>query len=263
MRFCSLYSGSSGNALFIATDRTKLLLDAGLSGKKIVNALELIGEDPATLSAIIVTHEHTDHSHGVGILARKLKVPVYATGGTWKGMEWTVGKIVPELQHRFRLDRDFEIGDVAIHPFPIPHDAAEPVGMSFFADGRKLTIATDIGHLNKQLLECIGGSDLLLIESNHDVEMLKRGPYSDYLKARILGAYGHLSNESAGEAIVRAVHSGTRHVLLGHLSGENNTPYLAYGCAEKTLKQEGVEIGKDVFLNVAQRGQVGQMIRLG
>jgi len=259
IKFCSLFSGSSGNALFIGTERTKLLIDAGLSGKRILEALCSIGENPAELSAILISHEHVDHVRGAGIISRKQDIPIYANERTWNAMEYGLGPVKLENRVCFCTGESFEIGDICVRPFSIPHDAAEPVGYNFFAEGRRITTATDIGHMNKELLSYIEGNDLLLLESNHDVEMLKVGPYPWSLKKRIMGDHGHLSNEMAAKCIAYLAERGCRNFILGHLSHENNFPELAYQTTLNALTEKQIVVGGDVSLEVAGRDRTGRV----
>jgi len=259
VKFCSLFSGSSGNALFIGTEKTKLLIDAGLSGKRILEALCSIGEDPAELSAILISHEHVDHVRGAGIVSRKKNVPIYANEATWGAMEYGLGPVKLENRVAFSTEEGFEIGDICVKPFSIPHDASEPVGFNFFVQGKRITTATDIGHMNDELLSQIEGTDLLLLESNHDVDMLKVGPYPWLLKQRILGDNGHLSNENAAKVIAYLAEKGGRRFILGHLSNENNFPELAYLTTLNALNEKKIAVGCDVTLEVALRDRVGHM----
>lgn len=259
MKFCALFSGSSGNAIFIRSGKTGILLDAGLSGKSIVQALLSIDENPADMSAILVSHEHSDHCKGVGILSRRFNVPVYASGGTWKGMARSIGPVEDSCRCVFSADTCFGIGDIEVSSFGIPHDACEPTGFSFLAENSKVTVATDIGHLSKRLLKQLEGSDVLLIEANHDVDMLTTGSYPWPLKERILGNYGHLSNELAGDAVVHAANSGTRHFFLGHLSAENNTPAKALAAVKDKIAQSGCR-ERDLSLVLADRHQRSEVL---
>lgn len=259
IKFCSLYSGSSGNALFIGTEKTKLLIDAGLSGKRILEALCSIGENPAELSAILISHEHIDHVRGAGILSRKQDIPIYANESTWCAMEHGLGPVKLENRVTFCTGKEFYIGDICVKPFSIPHDAAEPVGYSFFAQGKRITTATDIGHMNDDLLSHIEGNDLLLLESNHDIEMLRMGPYPWHLKKRIMGDHGHLSNESCAEVIAHLAEKGGKRFILGHLSNENNFPELAYQTTLNALNDKKIAVGCDVTLEVALRDRVGRV----
>lgn len=262
IKFCSLYSGSSGNSLFISSGDTRLLVEAGLSGKKIIEALCSIGEKASEIDAILVSHEHSDHIRGAGILSRKFNLPIYASQGTWKAMEKMIGPVLECNKMIFSSYKPFQIGDITVTPFPIPHDANEPVGYSFCASGKKVTVATDIGHISMDLLNNFANSDLLLLESNHDVEMLKIGPYPWPLKKRIASEQGHLSNEAAGEVVAYLAQKGTKRFLLGHLSKENNFPELAYQTVCNALYEKCLEAGTDVAVDVALRDHVGRVIEL-
>ena len=264
IRFCPLYSGSSGNALFVQYGETRVLIDAGKSGRMITEALAFIGEDPKNLDAILVTHEHTDHVAGVGILARKLHVPVYATGGTWRGMGWKVGDIPADQQRVFEAGESFFIGKLEVAPFAIPHDANEPVGFRLWGGEHSIATATDLGYFPKELLDRVGGADLVLLESNHDPDMLMANDhYSQALKKRILGRRGHLSNEACAEAAVLLRDTGVRNLILGHLSGENNTPRLALETTEARCEIEGMKLGEDIRIDVAYRDRVGAVYTIG
>ncbi|NLD45769.1 MAG: MBL fold metallo-hydrolase [Clostridiaceae bacterium] len=262
IRFCSLFSGSSGNSLFVSAGRTKLLIDNGLSGKRIIEALISIGETPSDLSAILVSHEHSDHIRGVGVLSRKFDIPVYANERTWEGMERLIGPVNIKNKMYFNTGREFEIGNIFVKAFPIPHDANEPVGFNFFVGNKKVTSATDIGHMNKGLLSNFEGSDLLLIEANHDVEMLKVGPYPWALKKRIMGDNGHLCNEMAGKVVAYLAGKGTKHFLLGHLSKENNFPELAYQTVCNILCEKNIDPVNDIYLSVAMRDRAGKAVEV-
>lgn len=253
LRFCPLFSGSSGNALYLGCEETHLLIDAGMSGAKITAELERIGVSPKALSGILVTHEHADHIAGVGVLSRRYDIPVYANAGTWDAMRAKLGTISEKNVMLFETGVDFHVGSVDVLPFPTPHDAAEPVGYSFYAGQNKLSIATDLGTVRESWLKHIEGSDLVLLESNHDVDMLKAGRYPYELKRRILGAKGHLSNDAAGKAAVELARRGVRTIVLGHLSGENNFPELAYQSVCTALQLEEIEPGRDVMISVASR----------
>lgn len=262
IKFCSLFSGSSGNSIFLGVGSTKLLIDAGLSAKRIFEALASIGEKPSDLSAILISHEHSDHIKGAGILSRKLDIPIYANENTWNGMEPFIGPVDSNNKAYFNTGAEFEIGEILVRAFPIPHDACEPVGYNFYADCKKITVATDIGHINPDLLNCLEASDLLLLESNHDVEMLKIGPYPWHLKKRIAGDRGHLSNDAAGKVIAYMAGKGTKRFLLGHLSKENNFPELAYQTVYNALYEKSILAGTDITLDVVLRDKVGKVIEL-
>lgn len=280
IKFCSLYSGSSGNCIFAGTDKHRILIDAGLSGTVIIDALKSIGEDPQDINAILITHEHSDHIHGAGILSRKFDIPIYANAITWAAMEGQLGKIkeknrriidrvvVKPLQCSFFEELEepvpggylpFEIGEIGVGCCPVPHDAAEPVAYSLHIRNIKISVATDMGHVTPIVKEHIKGSNLVLIESNHDIDKLKKGSYPWPLKRRILGDFGHLSNESAACLTAEAVKGGSTRVVLGHLSQENNIPSLAYDASCSAIHKTGAVIGKDICLTVAARDKVGEV----
>ena len=263
MYFCPLFSGSSGNALFVQYGNTRLLIDAGKPGRQIEEALRLIGVPAETLSAVLITHEHSDHIHGAGILARKYKMPVYATAETWRAMEDKLGKIPPGVRHEFFAGQEFCLGELGISPFSIPHDAADPVGYRLWGGSVSIATATDLGHFSRDVFDRIRGSDLVLLESNHDPDLLRANPhYSQQLKRRILGDRGHLSNEACSQALLNLIAAGTRNVILGHLSGENNNPTLARRVSVSALEREGIRPGTDVRLQVALRDEVGDVFTL-
>ncbi|MDD3919703.1 MAG: MBL fold metallo-hydrolase [Eubacteriales bacterium] len=240
MRFCPLFSGSSGNCLYLEAGDTRLLIDAGLPGRTVEQALSSIGVAPSSLSGILVTHEHRDHVSGVGVLSRKYGLPVFANANCFMAMNAIVGKIAPENLRVIQTDCDFYLGGLSILPFSTPHDAVEPVGYRFCYHDITLTTMTDIGWFSDTLFAHASGSDLLLIEANHDVEMLMAGRYTWPLKQRILSRHGHLSNEDCGRALCRLYTTGVRNVILGHLSGENNTEDIAHLCVESALRQEQI-----------------------
>jgi len=260
MYFCPLFSGSSGNALFCQYGDTRLLIDAGKPGRQIEEALGSIGVAPETLDGVLITHEHSDHIQGAGVISRKYGLPLYATSGTWAAMESKIGKIAPELRQEIQAGRDFYLGDIGVAPFAIPHDAADPVGFRLYGGSLSVSTATDLGHFSRFVFDRIAGSDLILLESNHDPDLLRANPhYSAQLKARILGDHGHLSNQSCAEALLSLIAAGTGTVLLGHLSGENNTPELARTVSTELLEREGIRTGRDVNLSVALRDRVGEV----
>ena len=230
MKFMNIASGSSGNSSLVCTENTAVLIDAGLSMKKIEEGLRNAGMTGSDLDAIVVTHEHSDHIKGLGVLARKYGMPIYATAGTIKGINevTSLRKIDSGLYNVISSDVEFKVGDLSIEPHSIWHDAYEPVCYSF-EDGRnKVSVATDLGNYNDYLVKCLADSDILLIEANHDIRMLEVGPYSYALKRRILGERGHLSNEASGRFIKRLLNDHIKTIILGHLSKDNNLPELAY-----------------------------------
>jgi len=260
MYFCPLFSGSSGNSLFCQYGNTRVLIDAGKPGKQIEDALNKIGVDPETISGILITHEHSDHISGVGVLARRYQIPLYATAGTWEGMQKKIGKIPGDLRREIMGGRDFYLGDMGVVPFTIPHDAAEPVGFRLYGGKLSVSTATDLGHFAEDVYEEIAGSSLILLESNHDPEMLKVNPhYSAMLKHRILSDFGHLSNEACSQALLRLISAGTGTILLGHLSAENNTPERAMEVNGGVLERDGIRVGVDVDVTVAKRDEPGDV----
>ncbi len=258
MRFCPLYSGSSGNALLVLADGAAILVDAGLPGRTVTDALARAGVAPERLAGILVTHEHSDHIKGVGVLARRYRLPVYANAGTWNGMLPFTGEIPAPQVRVFETGRDFFLGGMNVLPFGTPHDAAEPVGFAFRQGGSKLSILTDAGHVNAPMLDAVAGSGLILIESNHDVDMLKAGPYPYPLKKRILGDRGHLSNDACGAALAALYGRGVRRAVLGHLSRENNYESLALATVRGALRENGIPDAA-FSLSLAHRDQVGEM----
>lgn len=244
MRFCPLFSGSSGNCSYFEAGGARILIDAGLPCRTITAALASVGVDARTLTAILVTHEHTDHTKGVGALSRRYALPVYANSDTWEGMLRTVEPIAEPRVRVFETGVDFYIGDVNVLPFSIPHDARDPVGYSLVHRGRKVTVMTDIGHMTERLLDRAAGSRLVLIEANHDVDMLIAGSYPYTLKRRILGESGHLSNEGCGRALARLYGRGVRSAILGHLSEENNFEELCISTVRSVLREEAIPDGE-------------------
>lgn len=263
MKFCSLYSGSSGNSIFIASDNAKVLIDAGLAGKKIDDALKHIGEESSSIDGIFITHEHIDHIKGVGVLSRKYDIPIYANDNTWAVMEKNIGKI---KEHNIRImDRrsSITINDLEIRSFNIPHDAIAPVGYTVSYAGKNASVVTDFGVFTEEIRDNIIDSDIILLESNHDVNMLRMGPYPYKLKLRVLGENGHLSNEDCGSAIVSLLKNDKKkQIVLGHLSGTNNHPDLAYQTVVDVLSANGIRTGDDVILQLASRHNPSEIILL-
>ena len=258
LTFCPLFSGSSGNAAFVGAGGTRVLIDAGLPGRRVSEALAQIGVLPETLDGIVITHEHSDHIAGVGVLARKYRLPVYANERNWNAMALKIGDIAPQQRRVFPDGTDFYIGDIAFQPFDIPHDAAAPVGYRAYYGGRSVAVATDMGYMKKSVLKALSGADVVLIESNHDPDMLLRNPrYSVALKKRILGNHGHLSNDACAHALTALLDTGVKHVVLGHLSGENNTPELALSTSLDYLVSEGVSPENDLTVDLSWRDRVG------
>ncbi len=242
MLFSPLFSGSSGNCSFLEAGKARVLVDAGLAGKQIEAALRAINVEPGTLSAILVTHEHIDHVRAVGVLSRRYKVPVYANAACFTQMERSIGELLPSCCRIFETGCDFYIGELNVTPFKISHDAVEPVGYTFSHKGRSVGLLTDTGRMYEHLYDAVSGLDLLLLEANHDIDMLKSGPYPEALKKRILSSKGHLSNEAAGKTLLRLYERGLRHAVLGHLSAQNTDETLAMSTVEEILKSEGASM---------------------
>jgi phosphoribosyl 1,2-cyclic phosphodiesterase len=263
MIFCPLYSGSSGNSIFISSGDSKILIDAGLPGKKIDEALNSINVSAKELDGIFVTHEHSDHIKGVGIISRKYDVPIYANSETWSAMEKSLGNI---KEHNIKImDRrsTVEIGDMAIKSFAIPHDAICPVGYTVTNNTKIVSVATDIGVFTEEIHNNIKGSDIILLESNHDISMVKFGPYPYSLKRRILSEVGHLSNDACGEAIVNIARAGLgKRIILGHLSNTNNNPDLAYQTVLNIIEENGLKNGQDILLSMASRNNPSKAMEL-
>ena len=261
-KFCSLYSGSSGNSSFVQSDKTKLLVDCGESAKKIINSLSDIDVDINDIDAILITHEHIDHVKSLGTLSRKYDIPIYTNIETLNAMPEQISKIKTENIHLFDFSKDFCIGDLKVHPFAIPHDAANPSAFNIFYNDKKISIATDIGHVTPEIISNLEKSSFLLLESNYDPNILKCSPYPYKLKERISGPLGHLSNSMAGETISHLINSGVQNVMLGHLSRENNFPELAY----KTVMEEIIYNNypeKAIKLSVATRYNHTPVIDVG
>lgn len=258
IRLCSLASGSSGNCIFVGNDSSGVLVDCGVSGKEILKNLNNIGVCTSTIKAIVVTHEHSDHIKSVGIISRKLGIPIYANINTWNSMSAMIGEVKPENIRYFAAGEELELDGIGVKTFSIPHDAADPVGFCFYEGNRKVSIATDLGYFSDTVRENISGSDMVVLEANHDIEMLKVGRYPYFLKRRILGDHGHLSNEAAGHAVYELLQTGVREVLLAHLSKENNFPELAYETVKEILEQEKVKVNEDIKLELAPRSGVSR-----
>lgn len=259
IKFCNLFSGSSGNCTFISSESTNILVDAGVSCQRITKALSSIGKTFEEIDGILISHEHIDHTRGLTTICKKYGVNVYATEKTWKAME-SLG-IGEECKDFFVAEEDFIIGNLRIHPFSIPHDASDPCGFSIYADDKKITIATDIGHMTNTILHQMENSNVLLLESNYDTETLKCSPYPFFLKKRIEGDYGHLSNDMASKAICHLCKNGVSNIILGHLSKENNFPELAYQTVINELSCNNIDCS-NFNLSVASRDSVDKVLEL-
>lgn len=253
VELCSLFSGSSGNATFVKAGSTSILVDCGGSGSQIEENLRKIDVDPSSLDCIFITHEHIDHIKGAGILSRRYNLPIYATYGTWQKMISRIGKISVDNIRYIQGGVPFGAFDSIVTPFSTPHDSTESVGFTIEHNGSRASVATDIGVMNKTVYENIKHSGIVLLESNHDVDMLLNGPYSPDLKRRVRSSVGHLSNDDCAITCAHLLDMGVKHILLGHLSLDNNTPSVAYATTEESLIMRGARIGSDVTLEVADR----------
>jgi len=250
---CPLASGSKGNAIFVSTPDTAVLVDAGLSGIEIQRRLAAVGRTPDELKAIIITHEHTDHVKGAGVLSRRFNIPVYATSDTFNACKG-LGKI--DQINFFECGSAFDIGSLAVNPFSISHDACDPAGFTLQHQGKKIGIATDLGVVTNLVRTHLSNANALYIEANHDPEMLMAGPYPWYLKQRIQSRTGHLSNQDARNLVAQVFHKDLDHVVLAHLSEENNCPEKASTEMSKNLDP------LSTALHVAGPDQPGEMIWL-
>lgn len=239
-----LASGSRGNCAIVASSQTRLLVDAGISCRETFKRMKAIGEDPRSLSAILITHEHSDHIYGLATMAKKLNIPIFMTGAThqaWsRAMRDEKGER-PRLEklEKFESGHTFHVGDIAVKPFTIPHDAADPVGFTFVAEGIKVGIATDLGYIPVSVRDHLRGCDVLVMESNHDLEMLRGGPYPWSVKQRVMSRVGHLSNEALADFFLHDYDNNAAFVVLAHLSEQNNHPEIARREAEKALATRG------------------------
>ena len=264
MRLVSIASGSSGNCIYVGSDNTHILVDAGISNKRIEQGLNEIGVKGEELNAIVITHEHSDHTKGLGVLARKRGIPIYGTRETLEeiaGMK-CLGEYPQELLRPIRPDVDFMIGDLEVKPFRIDHDAANPVAYRIQNEKKSVAVATDMGHFDQYIIEHLQGLDAILLESNHDVRMLETGPYPYYLKRRILSDHGHLSNDNAGRLLNYILHDNMKKILLGHLSKENNYEELAYETVKLEIDQGGHYRASDFSIEVAKRDRISEIITI-
>ncbi|MGI6685553.1 MAG: MBL fold metallo-hydrolase [Bacillota bacterium] len=257
MECATLFSGSSGNSIYVGTEKTKILVDAGFSGKRIVEALNEINIDIKEIQALMVTHEHIDHIKGLGVLSRRYDIPIYASPKTWGNLS-CIGKVAEYNKREY--DYGMEIGDLKVDFFKTCHDAVQPVGMVFYHGDYKIGIATDTGCITSGIKKSLLGANAVIFEANHDEEMLIKGPYPYHLKKRIAGDHGHLSNRAAGEALTEIITSDTQHVVLAHLSETNNTPHVAYQAVAEVLERE--DILDEINLTVAPRYEAHQLIKI-
>ena len=239
-----LASGSRGNCAIVASSSTRILVDAGISCRETFRRMKALGEDPRSLSAVLITHEHCDHVYGLAMLAKKLLIPVFMTGAThaaWSRALRDENGERPKLQkfERFESGHSFQIGDIAVKPFTIPHDAADPVGFTFRAEGIKVGIATDLGYVPASVCDHLRSCDVLIMESNHDLEMLRVGPYPWSVKQRVMSRVGHLSNLALADFFANDYDNSATFVVLAHLSEQNNHPEIARREAERALAMRG------------------------
>ena len=263
MRMMSIASGSSGNCIYIGSDNTHILIDAGVSRKKILEGLAAADLSVNDISAVFVTHEHSDHIKGLGVLTRKDKVPVYSTRGTRDGIfeAGTLGELPGELFRVIEPDSDICIDDLQIHAFRVSHDAKEPVAYTVTCGKKKAGVITDLGYYDDYIVNNLTGSQAMLVEANHDVNLLQVGSYPYPLKQRILGKKGHLSNELSGQLLGEVLHDHFNTVILGHLSKENNYAELAYETVrlEVTMGENPYK-GDDFPMYVAKRDAPSERI---
>lgn len=260
MKVCTLMSGSSGNAIFVGTKNTRVLIDAGQSGRSVTSSLEEgCNVHIRDLDAILITHAHRDHVAGAGILSRRCNLPVYATAGTWQEMEPLIGPVLPELKNVIDPDKTWQLGDIKIEPFPTSHDALDPVGYILSGGKKTVGIATDSGVFTARMGRALANLDCLILEANHDPEMLRKGPYPWCLKKRIAGDLGHLSNEGAGQALLQTLGEKMKRIVLAHLSEENNRPSLALETVKAILEKNRVLLD-DIAIDVAPRRRPGRCV---
>ena len=257
MRICVLASGSSGNALYVEAAKTKILVDQGLSLKSLTSRMREVGLNLSGMSGILVSHEHRDHCAGIGVLANRWKVPLYMTTETHKVLARFL-KGSPEVIH-IKPGKDYWIGDIFFHPFIVSHDAVDPVQFTFTDGSAKVSMATDLGYVSRLVYEKLKGSDLVILESNHDERMLIEGPYPWFLKQRIRSREGHLSNHDAACVLVQLAEEGLKSTILAHLSEENNTPNLALGTAKTFLEDAGF---RDFHLELGNQRHPGNIITI-
>lgn len=231
-----LASSSSGNATFLRTERTRILVDAGLSKRDLVARLNSIGEQAENLNAILITHEHSDHVCGLVAIAKALDIPIYITRLTAPAIPW--GEYSPKLDC-FQSGATFTVGDIEVDSFTVPHDAIDPVGFCFRSQGVKIGVVTDLGYVPDSIKFHLRGADLLVLESNHDLEMLKVGPYPWSVKQRVMGRKGHLSNDVVSDFIRRDLDTTITTLVLGHLSEHNNHPQIVRVMGERALDRSG------------------------
>ena len=265
MRLCSIASGSSGNCIYVGSDTTHLLIDVGISGKRVECGLQELGISAKELDGILITHEHIDHISGLGVMARRHNIPIYATQDTIEVLKKTksIGAIDKDLFVEVEADFKTKIKDLQINPMRISHDAVSPVAYRVNYGSQKIAVCTDLGYFNDYTIESLKGLDALLLEANHDINMLQVGTYPYYLKQRILGNKGLCSNENSGRLLNEIIHDKIQAIVLGHLSNENNLPELAYEAVrmEITLGNNPYH-ANDFNIQVARRSSISQVIEI-
>ena len=263
MRLCSIASGSSGNCIYVGNDNTHILVDTGISKKKIDEGLHELGVKGEELNGILITHEHSDHIQGLGVFSRKYQIPIYATKGTLAGIKAykSLGCMPEGLLHEIEVDKDFMLGDIEVHPFAISHDANQPSGYRMNYNDKSVAVATDLGKYDDYIVDNLKNLNAILLEANHDIHMLEVGPYPYVLKRRVMGDKGHLSNELSGRLLCDILHENLKGVVLGHLSKENNYAELAFETVklEVTMGNNPYK-GEDIPLYVAKRDSISNII---
>lgn len=260
LKYCSIGSGSCGNCHYIGYKDTNILIDAGLTGKKITQGLNSVDVDGKKLNGIFITHEHSDHIKGAGIISRKYDVPIFANIDTWRAMIDKIGKIDEKNMIVFENDKSYSLNDILIRPFSIMHDAADPVGFTIMNEkDEKIAVATDLGNITTNIRDNLKGSDLVVLESNYDKEMLMMGSYTYALKKRVMSEVGHLSNEEAANFSIDLINDGVKQILLAHLSRENNFPELAYQTSKGILEMSDIKVGRDVNLDILRRNEISDL----
>ena len=249
-----LFSGSSGNAILVSTEGTSVLVDAGMNCKKVVEALSILGMDPLDLTAILITHDHSDHIGALDVFTRRFGIPVYATRQTWEGIHAAERKPHDAgLDHEIETGKRITIGQFDVVAFDTPHDTTGSCGYRFFTSSKSAAIATDMGYITEDIFDSIRGCDGILLEANYDKDMLWNGEYPYYLKVRIDGQNGHLCNDDCAHAMAQLCKLGTRHFILGHLSKENNLPQVAERTVLRAMEEAALVRDRDFTLRIANR----------
>ncbi|MCL2382775.1 MAG: MBL fold metallo-hydrolase [Oscillospiraceae bacterium] len=261
LQFCSLYSGSSGNSFLIKSDHTNILIDSGVSAKKIIDGLTSINLSITDIDAILITHEHIDHVRSLNTLSSKYNLPVYANIKTWDALKEKKDSISDSNKKIFKVSENFEIGDLKIFPFSTPHDAADPCGFNICNNKHKLSVATDLGHVSNSIFKHFEGSSSLMLEANYDPEILKVSSYPFSLKKRIDSLHGHLPNKVSGQTICKLINSGLKNALLVHLSKENNFPELVHKTIEEELLENNYSLDT-IDINIASRETPGAFLNV-